>query len=81
MFERTLVGMIKARSGSQIEELGGGLGITEETPKPPADPLAFCAGHRYGENVYTNGSDRDRIVAPHFKKATARVRSAIQPPW
>ena len=71
MFERTLVGMIKARSGSQIKELGGGLGITEETPKPPADPLAFCAGHRYGENVYTNGSDRDRIVAPHFEKATA----------
>ena len=43
MFERTLIGMIKADSREQIKELGDGLGITWETPKPPAEPLAFYA--------------------------------------
>ena len=30
----------------------------------PAEPLAFFRGHEYGEKKYTNGADRDKIVAP-----------------
>ena len=30
----------------------------------PAEPLAFFEGHQYGEKRYTNGADRDKIVAP-----------------
>ena len=30
----------------------------------PAEPLAFFGGHEYGEKKYTNGADRDKIVAP-----------------
>ena len=32
----------------------------------PSEPLAFCEGHECGERVYTNGADRDLIVAPKF---------------
>merc|ERR1712232_504557 len=30
----------------------------------PAEPLAFYAGHEYSTKIYTNGADRDKIVAP-----------------
>ena len=30
----------------------------------PAEPLAFFGGHEYGSKTYTNGADRDAIVAP-----------------
>ena len=33
-------------------------------PAAPAEPLAFFRGHEYGEKKYTNGADRDKIVAP-----------------
>ena len=34
------------------------------TRAAPAEPLAFFGGHEYGEKKYTNGADRDKIVAP-----------------
>ena len=34
------------------------------TRAAPAEPLAFFEGHQYGEKRYTNGADRDKIVAP-----------------
>ena len=37
----------------------------EKLARPaPAEPLAFFEGHQYGEKRYTNGADRDTIVAP-----------------
>ena len=38
--------------------------MEEAGPPAPAEPLAFFEGHHYGEKRYTNGADRDKIVAP-----------------
>ena len=32
---------------------------------PPSEPLAFFEGHECGKRIYTNGADRDLILAPH----------------
>ena len=45
---------------------------------PPAEPLAFCAGHEYGAKIYTNGADRDAIVAPKFKATIEEVMGGVE---
>lgn len=67
-FERELALMAK-RSKLQIKGL--------KSRKPPAEPLAFFANHRYGDKIYTNGADRDKIVAPKFQKAAQDVLSSV----
>ena len=37
---------------------------------PPTEPLAFFEGHEFSSQTYTNGADRDAIVAPKFRETT-----------
>lgn len=41
-------------------------------PAPP-DPLAFYEGHSFGHQLYTNGADRDEVVAPQFCRAVLDI--------
>ena len=45
---------------------------------PPAEPLAFSAGHAFGGKVYTNGADRDKIVAPKFRATIEEVMGGVE---
>ena len=71
-FEYRLAMMIKVSNDSahkdwpQVLDLGKqGDAQWEKLARPaPAEPLAFFEGHQYGEKKYTNGADRDTIVAP-----------------
>ena len=71
-FEYRLAMMIKVSNDSmmkdwpQVLDLGKqGDAQWEKLARPaPAEPLAFFEGHQYGEKRYTNGADRDTIVAP-----------------
>ena len=71
-FEYRLAMMIKVSNDSglkdwpQVLDLGKqGDARWEKLARPaPAEPLAFFEGHQYGEKRYTNGADRDTIVAP-----------------
>ena len=70
-FEYALAMMIKVANTSdfadwpQVLDLGKTGNAQFELTRPaPAEPLAFFGGHVYGEKRYTNGADRDAIVAP-----------------
>ena len=71
-FEYRLAMMIKVSNDSswkdwpQVLDLGKqGDAQWKKLARPaPAEPLAFFEGHQYGEKRYTNGADRDKIVAP-----------------
>ena len=71
-FEYRLAMMIKVSNDSrwsdwpQVLDLGKqGDAQWKKLARPtPAEPLAFFEGHQYGEKRYTNGADRDSIVAP-----------------
>ena len=71
-FEYRLAMMIKVSNDSvfkdwpQVLDLGKqGDAQWKGLARPaPAEPLAFFEGHQYGEKRYTNGADRDTIVAP-----------------
>ena len=71
-FEYRLAMMIKVSNDSfmkdwpQVLDLGKqGDAQWRKLARPaPAEPLAFFEGHQYGEKRYTNGADRDAIVAP-----------------
>ena len=71
-FEYRLAMMIKVSNDSslkdwpQVLDLGKqGDAQWQKLARPaPAEPLAFFEGHQYGEKRYTNGADRDKIVAP-----------------
>ena len=71
-FEYRLAMMIKVSNDSrwkdwpQVLDLGKqGDAQWKKLARPaPAEPLAFFEGHQYGEKRYTNGADRDAIVAP-----------------
>ena len=39
----------------------------------PADPLAFYEYHPFGYQTYTNGADRDDVVAPQFCRAMCDI--------
>ena len=70
-FEYALAMMIKVANTSnlsdwaQVRDLGKtGDEQVKLTRPPPAEPLAFFEAHKYGGKTYTNGADRDAIVAP-----------------
>jgi hypothetical protein len=42
------------------------------------EPLAFFGGHEYGAKTYTNGADRDDIVAPKFRQTTFEVFGGVK---
>ena len=86
-FEYRLALMIKiandahASSWPQLLDLQYAAGDTRRvqfSKLPPAEPLAFCEGHTYGEKVYTSGADRDAIVAPKFKEATFQLLGGVE---
>ena len=46
--------------------------------RPPlSEPLAFFEGHAYGNKTYTNGADRDAIVAPKFRDTMFEVLAGV----
>ena len=71
-FEYRLAMMIKVSNDStlkdwpQVLDLGkqGDAQWKKLARAAPAEPLAFFGGHEYGAKKYTNGADRDKIVAP-----------------
>lgn len=73
-FEYLLSLMIKPSNESKRSAWPQLLDLGEEgcaqtfTRTPPSEPLAFSEGHMCGAKVYTNGADRDSIVAPKFKQ-------------
>ena len=84
-FEYRLAMMIKVSNDSyssdwpQVLDLGkqGRAQWQNLARAAPAEPLAFFGGHEYGEKKYTNGADRDKIVAPKCSRA---LRHPQQPP-
>ncbi len=47
--------------------------------RPPlSEPLAFFGGHEYGDKTYTNGADRDAIVAPKFRDTTFELLGGVK---
>ena len=63
---------------------GGGSGKEEGEAqtafdRPPlTEPLAFFGGHAYGDKTYTNGADRDEIVAPKFRETMFEVMGGVR---
>ena len=47
----------------------------------PAEPLAFFGGHEYGAKKYTNGADRDKIVAPKCAPSPPPTACLVCPAW
>ena len=45
---------------------------------PVGVPLAFFGGHAYGDKTYTNGADRDEIVAPKFRETMFEVMGGVR---
>jgi hypothetical protein len=43
-----------------------------------SEPLAFFGGHAYGDKTYTNGADRDAIVAPKFQETMFQVMGGVR---
>ena len=55
-----------------MEKAGTNNGNFDDRPAP-IEPLAFQPGHAYGAKIYTNGADRDKIVAPKFERTIEEV--------
>jgi len=84
-FERTLSLLIKPANTAKWSDWPQVVDITEEGQEqihfdrpPPSEPLAFYGGHEHGSRIYTNGADRDNIVAPKFKEATFAILGGIE---
>lgn len=45
---------------------------------PMTEPLAFFGGHANGDKTYTNGADRDEIVAPKFRETMFEVMGGVR---
>ena len=43
-----------------------------------SEPLAFFVGHACGDKTYTNGADRDAIVAPKFRDTIFEVMGGVR---
>ena len=71
-FEYRLAMMIKVSNDSEFSDWPQVLDLGKQgdaqwenlARAAPAEPLAFFGGHEYGAKKYTNGADRDKIVAP-----------------
>jgi len=44
----------------------------------PAEPLSFFEGHRHGSKTYTNGADRDALVAPKFRQTIFTLLGGVR---
>ena len=85
-FEYALAMMIKVSNTSgfadwpQVLDLGKNGDAQYKLTRPaPAEPLAFFGGHTYGEKRYTNGADRDKIVAPKCLAIPAHTAAGVSP--
>ena len=85
-FEYALAMLIKPANTSnmkdwaQVVDLGQEPGKRQTEFGRPAltEPLAFFQGHRYGDKTYTNGADRDAIVAPKFRETMFEVLGGVR---
>ena len=84
-FEFALAMMIKAANSSVfkdwalVHDLGKEGDAQTDFERPPlSEPLAFFGGHAYGAKTYTNGADRDRIVAPKFRDTTFELLGGVK---
>ena len=68
-----------AKDWERVVDLGkeGGAQLNFERP-PLSEPLAFFGGHEYGDKTYTNGADRDAIVAPKFRDTTFELLGGVK---
>ena len=84
-FEYALSMLIKVANSSvrkdwpQVVDLGkAGQAQTGFVRPPLSEPLAFFGGHAYGDKTYTNGADRDAIVAPKFRETMFEVMGGVR---
>ena len=56
----------------QVLDLGGVSCVRQ----PPVEPDAFYLGHAYGDKIFTNGSDREK-VAKKFRETCEDVFSSV----
>lgn len=84
-FEYLLANLVKTANTTNAKDWPLLLDLGYDNPEvgagkrvPPAEPLAFYAGHAFGAKVYTNGADRDKIVAPKFRATIEEVLSSVQ---
>ena len=84
-FEYALAMMIKVSNISRAADWHQVLDLGQEgmrqvilTRPAPAEPLAFFGGHEYGDKTYTNGADRDAIVAPKFRETTFELLAGVR---
>jgi len=83
-FEFALALLIKPANSStmkdwaQVVDLGKeGKAQTEFDHPALLEPLTFFGGHVYGNKTYTNGADRDAIVAPKFRDTMFEVMGGV----
>ena len=83
-FEFALAMLIKPANTStlkdwpQVVDLGKeGDAQTAFARSALSEPLAFFGGHEYGDKTYTNGADRDAIVAPKFRETMFEVMGGV----
>ena len=84
-FEFALAMMIKVANSSVfkdwalVHDLGKEGDAQTDFERPPlSEPLAFFGGHAYGAKTYTNGADRDQIVAPKFRDTTFELLGGVK---
>ena len=84
LFEFALAMLIKPANSSrmkdwaQVVDLGKSERAQTEFARPAlSEPLAFFGGHTYGAKTYTNGADRDNIVAPKFRETMFEVMGGV----
>ena len=65
--------------GTTVDFRAGALDAQTDFERPPlSEPLAFFGGHAHGAKTYTNGADRDQIVAPKFRDTTFELLGGVK---
>ena len=84
-FEFALAMLIKPANTSgfkdwpQVVDLGKEGDAQTKFARPAlSEPLAFFGGHACGDKTYTNGADRDAIVAPKFRETMFQVMGGVR---
>ncbi|KOO23649.1 hypothetical protein Ctob_002711 [Chrysochromulina tobinii] len=84
-FEFALAMLIKPANSSQIKDWPQVVDLGKEGDAQTAfarpalsEPLAFFSGHAYGDKTYTNGADRDKIVAPKYRDTMFQVMGGVE---
>ena len=65
--------LLDLTGGEMKKDVWGGDAGNFDARPAPIEPLAFQPGHAYGAKIYTNGADRDKIVAPKFERTIEEV--------